>query len=170
MPKNLFEKEKQLIHKQMGEKLIAIEHVGSTSITGIKAKAYIDISIEIPEEILFDEELIRALASLNYHYFRQAGKAADYMVFVKGYDLNGENEQIFHIHMCPPEHKMLDQILFRDYLIANPEWAREYELLKTDLATQNKNDRSGYRMAKDDFVEETMNRVKEEKRWGQLKS
>ena len=154
--KIVFEQEKQLINEKIGDKIIAIEHVGSTSIPSIKCKPYIDISIEIPEANLFNEEIIESLESLNYHFFRQSGKGVDYMIFVKGYNLNGKQEQVFHIHMCPPKHEMLNQILFRNYLIHNSKRAKEYEQLKTALAIKYKNDRVGYRVAKDDFIAETM--------------
>jgi GrpB-like predicted nucleotidyltransferase (UPF0157 family) len=159
--KNIFEEEKQKITEKIGEKIIGIEHVGSTSIPEIRAKAYIDISIEIPEENLFHEEIITALESLNYHYFRQAGNEADYMIFVKGYNLEGQKEQVFHIHMCPPKHEMLNQIGFRDFLRENPGRAREYEALKRELAASYKHDRVGYRVAKNEFVAETMGMVEE---------
>ena len=160
--KNIFERERKLINEKIGNQLVAIEHVGSTAIQGIKAKPYIDISIEIPKESLFNKEIIQALEGLDYHYFKQTGKGADYMVFVKGYNLNGLKEQIFHIHMCPGGHEMLEQVLFRDYLIAHPTRAREYEQLKVSLAGQFKNDRVGYRMAKDDFNTETIQRAKKD--------
>ena len=154
--KRIFEREKQQIQEKLGDQMIAIEHVGSTAIPDILAKAYIDISIEILEENLFKEEIIKALEALNYHFFRQAGKGVDYMIFVKGYALNGEKQQIFHIHMCPTGHQMLNQISFRDYLLDHPQRARAYEELKIALAVQYKNNRVGYRMAKDQFIEETM--------------
>ena len=157
-----FEKERQLIDEKVGDRLVAVEHVGSTAIPGIKAKPYIDISIEIPKESLFNKEIIQALEGLDYHYFKQTGKGADYMVFVKGYNLNGLKEQIFHIHMCPGGHEMLEQVLFRDYLIAHPIRTREYEHLKVKLASQFKNDRLGYRIAKDHFITETIQRAKKE--------
>ncbi len=156
-----FEKERQLIDEKIGDRLVAIEHVGSTAIPGIKAKPYIDISIEIPKESLFNKEIIQALEGLDYHYFKQSGKGADYMVFVKGYNFNGLKEQVFHIHMCPCGHEMLEQVLFRDYLIAHPTRAREYEHLKVKLDSQFKNDRTGYRMAKDQFITDTMKRMEE---------
>lgn len=158
--KNLFEVEKQLIEEKIGDKIICIEHVGSTSIPNIKAKSYIDISIEISEEHLFNEAIIGALSDLNYHFFRQPGKGVDYMIFVKGYNLNGIKEQVFHVHMCPSNHEMLDQVVFRNYLTSHPERAREYEQLKLKLAIKHKNDRVGYRMAKDNFIAETMNMLK----------
>ncbi|MEQ8239205.1 MAG: GrpB family protein [Cyclobacteriaceae bacterium] len=154
--KNIFDRESKQINEKIGDKIIAIEHVGSTSIPNIKAKSYIDISIEIPRENLFNEAIIDALQSLNYHFFQQSGKDVDYMIFVKGYHLNGEKKQIFHIHMCPPKHEMLNQILFRNYLIAHSKRAKEYEQLKTELASKYKHDRVGYRVAKDDFIAETL--------------
>lgn len=160
--KHIYEEEKQKIEEKIGAKIIQIEHVGSTSIPNIRAKSYIDISIEIPNKDLFNEDIIEALESLNYHFFRQAGTDADYMVFVKGYNLNGEKEQIYHVHMCPPEHEMLNQITFRDFLISHPQRAQEYEQLKLELALKFRNDRSGYRIAKGEFIAETMNMAREQ--------
>ncbi len=152
----IFEAEQSMINNAIGEKIISMEHVGSTSIPHLQAKPYIDISIEIEHESLFNEAIITAMEGLNYHYFRQSGNDADYMIFVKGYHPNGEKDQIFHVHMCPTGHSMLDQITFRDYLIANPERTRAYEDLKRELAIKFKNDRVGYRIAKDQFIAETM--------------
>ena len=47
---------------------------------------------------------------------------------------NGKNEQIFHIHMCPKDNAMWEQIDFRDYLNSNNKRAKEYEDLKLELA------------------------------------
>ncbi|MEM9674010.1 MAG: GrpB family protein [Bacteroidota bacterium] len=154
--KKLYEAEKGQIINQIGDKIIRIEHVGSTSIPAIKAKSYIDISIELSEESLFSEDIIDGLTNLGYSFFRQADKKADYMIFVKGYNPAGKKEQIYHIHACPPGHEMLHQITFRDFLIANRERAKEYELLKTELASRYKNDRTGYRKAKSHFIAETI--------------
>ena len=84
------------------------------------------------------------------------------MILAKGYNIDGTNEQVFHIHACPEGHPMLKQIEFRDRLIADPERAKEYENLKVQLASKFKNDRSGYRIAKGEFITETlkMNREK----------
>jgi len=154
--KLIYAVERQKITEFIGEKIIKIEHVGSTAIPAISAKPYIDISIEIPRENLFNKGIISAMERLNYHFFRQFGKAEDYMIFVKGYNLNASKAQIFHVHMCPSRHEMLNQVLFRDLLLANPSRAVEYGLLKIDLAKKFRNDRVGYRMAKGEFVAETL--------------
>ncbi len=157
--KTLYREEEQRIAEKIGRDIIIrIEHFGSTSIPGIMAKPYIDIIIEIPENLLFDEELIGNFEELGYTHFKvpERNGIDAYMSFGKGYNLNGKKEQIYHIHMCPGENAMWKQVDFRDYLIANPDRARAYERLKTELASKFSNDRGGYVLAKTDFVNETL--------------
>ena len=45
-----------------------------------------------------------------------------------------------------------DRLLFRDYLIAHPEAAREYQELKLRLASEHPNDRVAYTEGKTAFV------------------
>ncbi|GAA4272965.1 GrpB family protein [Aquimarina gracilis] len=89
----------------------------------------------------------------------------NYMILAKGYNLDGTCEQVFHVHACPQDHPMLEQIKFRDYLIQNSKRAKEYESLKINLSFKFKNDRSGYRNAKIKFIKETLN-LTEEKNTG----
>ncbi len=158
----IFEKEKQEILNNVSEGTIArIEHFGSTSIPNIKAKPYIDIIIEVSKEILFDQDLIAQFEALGYTYFlvpEREGIDA-YMSFGKGYNLTGEKEQIFHIHMCSKENYMWRQIDFRDYLISNPERAKAYDDLKVSLASQYRNDRGNYVLSKTDFIKETLDMI-----------
>ncbi len=49
--KNIYENEKQRILEKIGqEKILRIEHFGSSSITSVKSKPYIDLMIEIPKD------------------------------------------------------------------------------------------------------------------------
>lgn len=68
--------------------------------------------------------------------------------------------KFFHIHF----HRIgdNDEILFRDYLIAHPEVAEEYELLKLLLIPKYKNDRDGYTEAKSEFVRRTIKQALEQ--------
>jgi GrpB-like predicted nucleotidyltransferase (UPF0157 family) len=45
-----------------------------------------------------------------------------------------------------------DRLLFRDYLIAHPETARQYQELKLRLASDHPNDRVAYTEGKSEFV------------------
>lgn len=120
--RNLYKDEKQRILDKVGkERILRIEHFGSTSITSIKSKPYIDLMIEIPKELLFDEKLINQFNELGYSHFKVPAREniEEYSTFGKGYNVDGTKEQIFHIHMCPKENAMWQQIDFRDYLNSN---------------------------------------------------
>ncbi len=157
--KTFYKREKELIICKIGtETIIRIEHFGSSSISHIKSKPYIDILIEIPQKLLFDKRLIANFEDLGYSYFKVPAREniEAYMTFGKGYHLDGKKEQIFHIHMCPKENLMWKQIEFRDYLNSNKERAMQYEELKLNLASKFKNDRGAYVLGKTDFVNETL--------------
>lgn len=161
--KNIYNMEEGKIVEKLGSDVVLrIEHFGSTSISGIKAKPYIDILIEVSEINLFSEDIIDKLKELGYTYFKVPGRdhIRAYMSFGKGYHLNGKKEQIFHIHMCPKENIMWKQTEFRDYLNSNFERAKQYEELKLKLESQYKNDRGAYVLGKTDFINETMKLIK----------
>src|SRR5690606_20509951 len=121
---------------KIGDQIILrVEHFGSSAIPHIKSKPYIDIMVEIPMSLLFDEKIINQFENLGYTYFKvpQREKIDAYMSFGKGYILGGKKEQIYHIHMCPKGNIMWEQIKFRDYLNKNAERAKAYEELKMNL-------------------------------------
>jgi GrpB-like predicted nucleotidyltransferase (UPF0157 family) len=158
--KNIYKNEKELILDRVGkEKILRIEHFGSTSITSIKSKPYIDLMIEIPKELLFNEKLIEEFTELGYSHFKVPAREniEEYSTFGKGYNVDGTKEQIFHIHMCPKNNEMWKQIDFRDYLNSNQKKAKEYEILKLKLASKYKNDRGAYVLGKTNFVKEIIN-------------
>jgi len=157
--KTIFEAEKHLILNAIGpDRILRIEHFGSSSIPNIKAKPYIDLLIEIPENLLFDETLIEQFKELGYTHFKvPAREGIDaYMSFGKGYNLDGVKEQIFHIHMCPKDNIMWEQLQFRDYLIEHQDRAKAYQELKVELASKYKNDRGAYVLGKTEFIQQTL--------------
>tara|TARA_R110000850_G_scaffold138636_1_gene259691 strand:- start:3328 stop:3693 length:366 start_codon:yes stop_codon:yes gene_type:complete len=94
--------------------------------------------IEIPTELLFDQDLIAKFETLGYSYFKvpKRDHIPAYMSFGKGYRFDGKKEQIYHIHMCPKDNAMWEQLLFRDYLNENEDRAKAYEELKLELASK----------------------------------
>lgn len=160
--RQIFERESaQIIDRVGSEAILRIEHFGSSAIPSIKSKPYIDMLIEIPKELLFDETLISKFTELGYSHFVVPAREniEAYSSFGKGYSLEGENEQIFHIHMCPSDNVMWEQIAFRDYLNANEEKAKAYESLKESLATKYRNDRGAYVLGKAEFIKETLKQM-----------
>ena len=162
--KIIYENEKKRIIDKVGNEIILrVVHFGSSSIPKIKSKPYIDLLIEIPKELLFDENLIEQFTELGYSHFKVPAREniEEYSSFGKGYNLNGEKEQIFHIHMCPKDNIMWEQIKFRDYLNANEKRAKKYENLKLELASKYRNDRGAYVLGKAEFIKETLKLIKE---------
>jgi GrpB-like predicted nucleotidyltransferase (UPF0157 family) len=154
--REIFLRERELILSRISSfspKLV--EHVGSTSIPGIKAKPYIDLLIVIPEEHLFSQELIDAMEEIGYTYFLvpKRDEIEAYMSFGKGYNLDGVEEQIFHIHMCPQDNFMINQLKFRDVLRKDESLAKAYEALKIESAAKFRDDRGSYLLSKNEFVQ-----------------
>ena len=150
--KKIYEKEKDLILKTISDKVIRIEHFGSTAIPNMTAKDTIDILVEISSEENFSNEIIDKLKAIGYEYILQNEGVHQHMIFIKGYSATGEKGQTFHIHMGPKYHQIWDRIFFREYLTDNRDVAKQYETLKSVLSEKYKYDRVGYRIAKTEFV------------------
>ena len=155
----LFAQEKKRLLTAIGaERLIAIQHFGSTAIVGIQAKPYIDMLIAIAPEHLFSDDLIQQFEALGYVYFKvpERERIAAYMSFGKGYQRSSKRTQIYHLHVCPMSNVMWEQLAFRDYLNTHPMRARQYERLKLGLAAQFKHDRGAYVLGKTRFIADTL--------------
>ncbi|WP_301026184.1 GrpB family protein [Muribaculum sp.] len=123
-----------------------INHIGSTAIHGIQAKPIIDILIEINPDI--DWQRIKAVMEAAGYISMSTSDIR--MSFNKGYTPVGYAGRVFHIHFHAIGDN--DEIYFRDYLLAHPEVAMEYEKLKLSLLPKYRNNRDGYTDAKSDFV------------------
>jgi GrpB-like predicted nucleotidyltransferase (UPF0157 family) len=150
----LFNEEKQNLQKILGAQVaLRIEHFGSTAISNLAAKPTIDILVEIPKSMDVSDEIIDTMKLHNYDYILRNDSPPPYMMFVKGYTPQGFEGQCYHIHMGPATHIGLwDRIYFRDYLRDNERTAKEYELLKIELAEKYTYDREKYTGGKAVFI------------------
>lgn len=123
-----------------------ITHIGSTAIPGIQAKPIIDILVEINP----DADWPRIKEKMEAAGYICMSVSETCMSFNKGYTPAGYADKVFHIHFHIFGDN--DEIRFQDYLIAHPEVAKEYEILKLSLLPKYKNDRDGYTEAKSGFV------------------
>jgi GrpB-like predicted nucleotidyltransferase (UPF0157 family) len=129
--------------------IISIDHIGSTAIPDIKAKPTIDILLQVSDHI-DTRKIVETFISLGYHYTKQPENPPPHMMFVKGYTINGFKGQAYHVHVRYKGD--WDEICFRNYLKEHKELAREYEILKLELAERYKNDRDAYTRAKSGFI------------------
>lgn len=123
-----------------------INHIGSTAIPNIQAKPMIDILVELN----LDADWRRIKEKMETAGYICMSVSDSRMSFNKGYTPAGYADKVFHIHFHRAGDN--DEIRFRDYLIAHPEIAQEYEMLKLSLLPKYKNDRDGYTEAKTAFV------------------
>ncbi len=127
-----------------------INHIGSTAIPNIQAKPIIDILVEVSKESDWNR-LRDILESSGYICM---SNSATRMSFNKGYTPLGYAERVFHIHIHPIGDN--DKLFFRDYLLAHPDVAKEYEVLKMSLLPEFKHNRDAYTAAKTEFVHSIM--------------
>lgn len=128
--------------------VVRISHIGSTAIEGICAKPIIDILVEITEDIDF-QTFKKYLIEVGYLCMSENDQR---LSFNKGYTENGFAERVFHLHLRRSGDN--DELYFRDYLIAHPNAAKEYEKLKLSLWKPYEHDRDGYTEAKAGMIKE----------------
>ena len=147
----IFAQEKKLIeHSVELKNVIRVEHFGSTAVPGLLAKPTIDILLEINNTPGSSLAARSALENIGYRYIHKPENPPPHMMFVKGYTENGFRGQAFHVHVR--YRGDWDELVFRDYLKANPEIAQEYAQLKQKLAIEYKNDREQYTSGKTEFI------------------
>lgn len=130
-----------------------ISHIGSTAIPNIQAKPIIDILVEFNPAA----DCPRIKEKMETAGYICMSVSDSRMSFNKGYTPAGYADKVFHIHFHRDGDN--DEIRFRDYLIAHPEAAKEYETLKLSLLPKYKNNRDGYTQAKSEFVRQTIKRA-----------
>jgi len=156
------EKKKKLSRILARDNLIAIEHIGSTSIPGLLAKPLIDILLTV-KDLQKAKEWIPALEKIGYHYKDENDPRR--LFFTEG----PEEIRIAYIHIAQQGSEYVDEALaFRDYLLANPGAVHEYELLKIKLAKSYPKNRAEYTKSKEDFIQKVISATKTGKNWGEL--
>jgi GrpB-like predicted nucleotidyltransferase (UPF0157 family) len=131
----------------------AIEHIGSTAVPGLAAKAIIDIDVLLYAAADLPEAVTR-LATLGYQHRGDLG--------VPGREAfrPAPNDLPHHLYVCVPEClEYARHLTFRNHLRTHPEDAHAYERLKRALAVEFRNDREAYNRAKTEFVEAVLRRA-----------
>ena len=125
-----FEKIKNELENAIGDMVIAIEHVGSTSVQGMSAKPCIDIDVVIKDYSVFDIVVSR-LADIGYIHEGNLGiKDREAFKYTDKPHL-----QTHHLYVCPQYSTELHRhITFRDYLRTHPEAVNEYSKVKEKAA------------------------------------
>ncbi|MDQ3711997.1 MAG: GrpB family protein [Acidobacteriota bacterium] len=148
--RNAFEAEAKHIAAAIGEKVVAIHHIGSTAIPNIYAKPVIDLLVEVRDITEMDGRS-SAMESLGYEVMGEYGIPGR-RYFRKD---NQKRIRTHQIHAFESGSAEIERHLaFRDYIIAHPEDARNYSELKRKLAEQHPQSLDDYMDGKDGFIKE----------------
>jgi len=162
----LFHQEKEHLRSCLPTELVLrIEHFGSTAVPGLAAKPIVDMLVEVTDLQATRERIAPMLESQGYDYFWRPTHGDDsppfYAWFIKRDAVTGSRTHHIHMVEAGPEFvEHWDRLLFRDYLIEHLEVAKEYERLKTRLASVSPRDRVMYTLGKTDFIVEIMLQAK----------
>lgn len=151
--KNEFEKEAQRIKEIYRELILDIHHIGSTSVTDLKAKTVIDIMpivSDVNEVDKFDEQM----EALGYEPLGENGIVGR-RFFRKDNEALGKRTHHVHVFDQHSHDEIIRHLAFKAYLIAHPDIANQYGNLKSRLAAAFPNDIESYMAGKNDFIKET---------------
>jgi GrpB-like predicted nucleotidyltransferase (UPF0157 family) len=148
----LFEREAERIRTPLGERVLLIEHAGSTSVPGLAAKPRIDIVLVVANSA-DESSYVPALEAFGYVLRIREPDWYEHRVF-KGPDTD-VNLHVFSAG-CPEIARML---LFRDWLRSNAADRQLYERTKRELARKDWKYTQNYADAKTSVVEEILARA-----------
>lgn len=146
---NKFNSIKDFLRDVFGEMAISIEHIGSTSVPGMKAKPIIDVLVIVKTIKGLDKQRERMIKS-GYDWGENY-IAPDTLIFFK---LGEDGEKLENIHVCEEGAIKIKQFLtMRDYLRSHPKKVEEYSKVKQESRDKNPDDYPAYRSAKAPFLE-----------------
>ena len=143
-----FVEEAELLRRALAAWLVGtIEHIGSTAIPGVAAKPVIDILAGV-QSLDESRPAIAAATELGYCY-------AAYQAEVEHWFCKPSPAvRTHHLHLIPVgTDGWVRPLAFRDYLRTHPDVAREYVVLKRQLALVHRLDREAYTRAKQPFID-----------------
>jgi GrpB-like predicted nucleotidyltransferase (UPF0157 family) len=156
-----FARESSALSEAMGELLLEIHHIGSTAISGIRAKPNIDILAVVSNIVRLGEASPRWEA-LGYESMGEFGIPGR-RYFRKDDSGGNRTHQIHTFQIGSPQ---IDRHLaFRDFLRAHREDASLYEALKLRLADLHPEDIEAYASGKDEFVKEIVTQAASWRKW-----
>lgn len=144
--------ESDALKAALGDRLLEVEHMGSTAIPGIAAKPIIDLMPIARDEASLDA-MEAGVRKLGYEWLGEFG--------IPGRRYCRRNDPAtgkrrFQLHCFAQDATEIDRHLaFRDYLRAHSEIAKAYEAEKRRAAALHPDDTLAYNDAKNDWIKRT---------------
>jgi GrpB-like predicted nucleotidyltransferase (UPF0157 family) len=148
----LFEREAARVRSALGDRVVRLEHAGSTSVPGLPAKPIIDMVLELPDSS--DEPAyLPDMEAAGYTLVIREPEWFEHRVF-KGPDTN------INLHVFTAGSAEVERMLrFRDWLRSNPADLELYLRAKRELAARDWKFVQQYADAKSAVVADIMGRA-----------
>jgi putative glutamine amidotransferase len=142
-----FEREAAELRALLGDVVVRIDHVGSTSVPGLVAKPIVDIQLSV-RSMVPRSAYVDPLVAAGYRWVVDPwSDQHEYFSFPV------DAERRIHLHVCQADSDWERRhVAFRDWLRAHPEDAAAYAALKTELAAAHPNDVFSYTDRKGPFI------------------
>jgi GrpB-like predicted nucleotidyltransferase (UPF0157 family) len=147
-----FRLEEARIRSALGERALAVEHVGSTSVPGLPAKDRLDIDLIVPDSA--DEDAyVPALTAVGYtlrtrepHWYEHRGL------------WTGNHDVTLHV-FGPDCDEHLRHLIFRDWLRDHPDDRDRYAARKHEVAVEHPMSMAHYVAGKADVIVDILRRA-----------
>jgi GrpB-like predicted nucleotidyltransferase (UPF0157 family) len=141
------------IRGALGEAALAVEHVGSTSVPGLKAKPILDICLTV-EDPADEGRYLPALKDVGFEL--QHREPAWYEHRMLWHD-----DPSSHLHVFPSGCVEVDRmLLFRDRLRSHPPSLKRYAMAKQELASRTWAYGQDYADAKSEIIESILDEAR----------
>lgn len=142
----LFDAERDRLREIVGDRTVAIEHIGSTSVPRLAAKPIVDVCPVVDD---MDDAYDCKPDVLDAGYVFNADRE-NWLAFER---LDDDGQQ-YNVHFRLRGSTGLKRVLrFRDYLRDHPHARAAYATMKRHAAATHPDDTSAYNDAKDDIAE-----------------
>jgi GrpB-like predicted nucleotidyltransferase (UPF0157 family) len=132
----------------LGERAVAVEHVGSTAVPGLVAKPILDLAVGLAPTSDPDQ-VIPAMERLGYQFCGDKGDTGGLLFVLE----DRPAHRIAHVHVVPHgSEKWRRYLAFRDRLRIDPDARASYAEVKCRLGEQCASDRQAYTAGKAAFV------------------
>jgi GrpB-like predicted nucleotidyltransferase (UPF0157 family) len=151
-----YESEKKRLCELLGEVILGIEHIGSTSIPGMWAKPIVDILIGV-DSLPLEEFYINKLIEIGYEYLGEAGVSGR-LYFRK------RAPHKYNVHVTKIGSDIWNNnIVLRDYLCDNRDEALKYSAIKLKIISEGTNSLLEYSKKKSEYINEIIKKANEKK-------
>jgi GrpB-like predicted nucleotidyltransferase (UPF0157 family) len=148
-----YEREGAAIRAELGDQVVVLEHIGSTSVPGLAAKPIIDIVLAVPDPVE-EEAYVPGLERAGYRLVIREPDWYEHRLLRKRPD------DSVNLHVFGPDSPEIERYLrFRDRLRSHDGDRQIYEDTKRRLAGQHWAYVQQYADAKTDVVEAIMERA-----------